>query len=143
MKVGIVLESLNNRQDFVCAVGSLDDAHSYYIIKEQLSPHILEVNLPILTIDQIYHFDGVLICFNLEHVKKAINSIRCDKIIYYMDNIDYVKDPDYLYNIRVLRDPRVKLITPSYTYSTILKNYINKDNIVVENYNIPEMLERV
>jgi hypothetical protein len=143
MRVGILLESLTNRQDFICSLSKLDDKYNYYIIREQLSPSVVNINLPILSLDKIYFFDGLVICFNLEHVKKLVNSLMVSNIVYYVDNIDFTKDIDYISNIKTLNNDKVAIVCPTKSYSHIMSNYINKTNTVVENYNIPAMIEKV
>ena len=143
MKIGIVLESLTNRQEFVASICSLKETENHYVIREQLSEQLISVNMPMLSIDKIYVFDGIVVCFDLEHVKKAVNSMTVKGIAYYFDSLDYVKNIDYISNIKALNDDRVFLFTPSIAYSNMLSLYVNKKNEVVPKYNIPEMVERV
>lgn len=106
--------------------------------KELDSPFI-QTNFSIMNISELYSFRGLAISTNIENTKQLINAcIDADKVFYVWD-LDFTKNTNYIDNLSVFINKEIDLVTRSLDYSQEIENFCNRTPVVIENLNIMEI----
>ena len=117
----------NNKDDFIVFV-------------ENLSKFAMQPNFGLMSIDEIWSFDGLLVATSIStslQVQKATNN---SKKYFYVWDLEWTRPHghDFLYNIEAFKN--INLIARSGEQAEAIKNYCNIDvSGIVEDFNLQEL----
>lgn len=102
-------------------------------------PPFIQTNFSIMNISELYSFGGLAISTNIENTKTLIKSCINANKIFYVWELEFIKNKNYLDNLSVFNNKEIELITRSKEYSDEIKNLCNRKSSVIENFNIKEI----
>lgn len=149
-KVGIILNSLASSELAFFSVNSLnrfvvnDVSHDAVIFISEIAKPCLKPLFSIQNMVDMWSFEGTLIGTNINDGKFMINApIRATKILYMYD-LEWLRrgKNNFLYNIDVMRNPKLKLVARTQEHANLIENYCNRqvDAIIANIFNIEEFL---
>lgn len=101
--------------------------NSYTIFFENAAPCFSSVVAPIMNVSELKHFRGRAIHFTLSSPRFTLNSIYQVETILYSYDLDWLSShPDYISNVKLYRNDKLKLVTRSDSYANLLSKYCNK-----------------
>tara|TARA_R110000824_G_scaffold9366_1_gene41885 strand:- start:1238 stop:1693 length:456 start_codon:yes stop_codon:yes gene_type:complete len=146
MKTGIVVGDLGPSQLSYYVIRNCNDEltrnnkDDFVVFVENLSRFAMQPNFGLMSIDEIWSFNGLLIATSIStalQVKKATNN---SKKYFYVWDLEWTRPHghDFLYNIEAFKD--IDLIARSEEHAKAIKNYCNRDVVgIVEDFNLQEL----
>ncbi len=86
------------------------------------------ISFPYLNVTECLHFSGKLIgttLFSLGYITKSLKKIDAYAFLYDLPWLNGFTD--YMANIKLLRNPDLKLLTRSEDYAKMVRNYTNRE----------------
>jgi hypothetical protein len=149
LKLGIFVDDMNVSERNYCLIEQLNqisyrngcDTRIFY---RNLTPPCIELNCASMPSSEVYAFNnGVLITTNIETTIIAARSPISSKIIFYVDDIEWIRNGkyDYFHNLQAYGSKYVTLISKSQQYADCLYNYCNRRTRVVPKYYLEGILQ--
>lgn len=118
--------------------------NSYTVFFENAAPCFSSVIAPIMNVSELKHFRGRAIHFTLSSPRFTLNSIYQVETILYSYDLDWLSGhPDYISNVQLYRNDKLKLVTRSDSYANLLSKYCNKhverkelEKLMLEEHNV-------
>jgi hypothetical protein len=144
LKLGIFLDDMNVSERNYCFITQLNQVNcDTRIFYRNLTQPCIELKCSIMPSSEVYAFNnGVLITTNIETTIIAAKAPISSKIIFYVDDIEWMRNRkyDYFHNLQAYSNKYVTLISKSQHYADCLYNYCNRQSRVVPNYNLERIL---
>lgn len=146
-KVGIILDDLNPSELSYLTVGYLNslvekNIADPIIFTENISKPYIKPRFAVMNISEIASFDGVLISTNLSSTASMIRAVNGAKKIFYAHQLEWMKKQNFLGNVSIYRDKRVKLVAPSMEYAKAIQNYSNRTpDVIIEGFNVSAIMQ--
>lgn len=136
MNVGLILPHLSIAQIKDEVFNIIDrysqGKNSYSIFFENTSPNYRMSLAPLMNISDSKFFSGRLISFSLSTIEYALKSPNLVEPILYVYDLEWLRgQTDYVKNISIYRNPRLRVCTRSADYKRLLDNYANINSTVV------------
>lgn len=132
VKIGIVLNNLYVNQ---LAYDVLSQEHENYdisIFYEENTPVLIPPKGAIYLLHEIFSYDGLLIATNLDHASLISKCVKSFTKVFYVWDLEWIRNKkDFISNINIYRNNNLILVTPSEDYRRELKNYCNRDSVVL------------
>lgn len=140
--IGVVLNNLGPNQLAYFAIKSVNRANlNVSLFYENMALPCLDVNAPIMTINEIWPFKGTLIATSID------TAIRINKVVGEISRIFYVYDlewirnkTNFIYNMEAFHS-NIEIIARSNEHAKLIENYSNrKVSRVVSYFEIDKMI---
>lgn len=106
---------------------------------KDLDRPFIQTDFSIMNISELYSFRGLAISTNIENTKQLINAcLDADKVFYVWD-LEFIRNKNYIENLSIFRSSEIDIITRSEDYSKEIQNFCNRKPSVIEHLNIPEI----
>lgn len=149
LNVGIILDNLGPNQKAFSAIKQINnDIESgtdvnYTIFYRNMSQPCLHPDCSVMNINEIWHFNGVLIATDIEGallLSKVVNeSIK----IFYVYDLEWIRPGknNFFHNIKAFRDEKIQLVVRSNDYFYPVENYSNRQiDGVIPHFNIKAII---
>ncbi len=149
MNIGLILPHLSIAQikDEVVDIinkNSQQGKNSYSIFFENTSPNYRMVLAPLMNISDSKFFKGRLITFSLSTIQYALNSPNLVEPVLYVYDLEWLRGhTDFVKNVSIYRNPKLKIYTRSEDYADLLNKYANikvevksLEKLMTENENV-------
>lgn len=90
-----------------------------------------------------YFYGGVLLATNLKTLKTVVNLSSNAKKYFYVNDLEWLREEkDFMDNVSMMNNPKIKLIARSESHAKAIKNYCNVSPVaIIENWNYKELLK--
>lgn len=148
MRVGIVLNNLGVNQQAFMAISYANTLIKNNIINDislfycDNSPFVIKSVAAAFNVDKAYQFDGLLITNDI-YTASLIHSTNARKILYLWD-LEWLRGKgSYISNLNILKNKDYTIMCRSPYHAKVIENYCGVKPIIVPNFNIPMMLEKL
>ena len=146
-KIGIILGDLSASQLAYYAIKNVNDCvgsdnYDFVIFFESAATSILQPEASIMSVNEIFGFDGILISTSVSTTLSMINTFAKDKYFYVWD-LEWTRrhGKDFHYLIQAYNNKDVKLIARSEEHALAIENYCNrKVEHIVNNFNLKKIV---
>ena len=146
-KIGIILEDLSASQLSYYVIKNINeyvgsDDYDFVIFFENSATSILQPDVSIMSINEIWGFDGALISTSISTTLSMINAFAKSKYFYVWD-LEWVRrhGKDFHYLIQAYNNKDVKLIARSKDHALAIENYCNrKVDHVINNFDLKKIV---
>lgn len=121
-------------------IGYKDDAAIFF---EQIAMPILQPLCGTMCINELMSFKGTLITSTIDNTAMSLarNSRKNNKIILYLWDLEWMRGKsDYRYNYSVLNSVD-QIFVRSQEHGRAIENYVGKPPMVLEEFNIVEIIK--
>ena len=143
-KIGIIHKDWRNSD---CAYWALNSTNSIVdktniditLFYEDLPDFVIPPATGSMNFHDIWGFDGLTIATNLDQANALSKVVGNHPKIFYVWDLEFLKDGkrNFLYNVNIYRNPRLKLVTRSEDHAKCLSNYCNrKVDSIIENFDL-------
>jgi len=144
-KLGIILPSLYNSQLAYTAIQNINRLViknvDCCIFQEDIAPPICKAYCGVFGASEIFNYDGLAISTTFSSAYTIKKAVKLAKRILYIWEIEWLKHKNFLYNITILQDPAIELISPI-GYADIIKNYCNRMPVVIDDLDIGAIYDK-
>lgn len=145
--IGVIMESLSSSQLAFYVLHGLNNI-SYNsnhfdctIFLENLDRPCIPNLCSIMELTQIWNFHGFLISTTIDNTVYSLKAATNAKKIFYIWDLEWLRHKkDYKYNLSILRNPNLSLVTRSDDYANITENYCGIKPRVIERFNFGELI---
>ncbi len=127
--IGVILPHLGPSQlahEVITKVNAERGCYSLYY--EGLYPAYTRIHSSLMNITESKYFSGRLISTTLSSAEYTLFSLQHIELIYYCYDLEFLRGKtDYIHNISIYRNPKLKLFTRCESYAKILSDYCNKE----------------
>ena len=146
-KIGIILEDLSASQLSYYVIKNINeyvgsDNYDFVIFFENSATSILQPDVSIMSISEIWGFDGTLISTSISTTLSMINAFAKSKYFYIWD-LEWVRrhGKDFHYLIQAYNNKDVKLIARSKEHALAIENYCNrKVDHIINNFDLKKIV---
>jgi hypothetical protein len=138
MKIGILVDNLSASQK---AFAILSNPNRCYIFCRDISPTCIDSNRMISCWHDAYSFDGKILSTSLESTRFAL-TLPVSEVYYYVWDLEWLRPfkNNYIDNLNIIHDPKVKLIARSESHKKAIELYSNKTvNQIIENFSYEQL----
>jgi hypothetical protein len=149
-KIGIILEDLSASQLSYYVIKNINeyvgsDNYDFVIFFENSATSILQPDVSIMSISEIWGFDGTLISTSISTTLSMINTFAKSKYFYVWD-LEWVRGhgKDFHYLIQAYNNKDVELIARSKEHALAVENYCNrKVDHVINNFDLKKIMRTI
>ena len=146
-KIGIILEDLSASQLSYYVIKNINeyvgsDNYDFVIFFENSATSILQPDVSIMNINEIWGFDGALISTSISTTLSMVNAFAKSKYFYIWD-LEWVRrhGKDFHYLIQAYNNRDVELIARSKENALAIENYCNrKIDHVINNFDLKKIV---
>ena len=146
-KIGIILEDLSASQLSYYVIKNINeyvgsDNYDFVIFFENSATSILQPDVSIMSINEIWGFDGALISTSISTTLSMINTFAKSKYFYVWD-LEWARrhGKDFHYLIQAYNNKDVELIARSKEHALAIENYCNrKVDHVTNNFDLKKIV---
>jgi hypothetical protein len=145
MNVGIIVPHMGASQISFTIIKEMDKikAHDKILFFENLMSSIIKPSCAMLCVNELGHFKGNLITTNIENTLLALNicNRKAVRIYFYVWDLEWIRRNrgNYLYNLPAYKDVNHLIVRSNYHVGPV-ENYSNRKPIVIEDFNLEEIL---
>ena len=146
-QIGIMLSNLGSSQLAFYAIQhanklAAENKADVALFYDTLVKPIIRPQTSIMNCVEVYDFPGLKIATQLHHASCLINVIFPGTIVYYVWDLEWLRgNTDYMRNMNILRNERLKLVARSESHAKNIENYCNKSVVaIVEDVNLEQFL---
>lgn len=132
--IGIILPNLEMNQlafETIYAINkeiASNNGYDYRIFFEDLSARCIDPMCATMNSSEVHSYDGLLISTTLDNTKTALRAVGKIERVFLVWDLEFVRNPsNYIENMKIYRDPRIKLVARSTDHAKVLANYINRN----------------
>lgn len=142
---GVIVNSLESSQLNYLTIQQgnalVAHGHDFVVFYENLFPAFLKPNFAVMNTSEIWKFRGNLIATNLAHANQLIKVKNILKKYFYVYDLEWLRGhKNFVENIRTYRNTELTLACRSEEHAKIIENYCNRKPLIVENFDIPQLL---
>lgn len=123
-KYGLILPNLRNSQITYLGINQCNAYKNAVVFYMEESPPCVPLNVCTMHVHEIWNFDGTLIATNLNGAELCIK--RGGNHIFYVNELEWLKNQNYLKNYALYNNPSLKLVTRTDSYVRYIENYCNR-----------------
>lgn len=146
-KIGICIDNLNTSQlsylttlNANIALNKLS-TRDICVFFENISDICMYPLFARMNISEIWNFDDLLITTNLKNTELAIKCMTPRKKIFYVWELEFLKDKDYIKNLNIYRNKEIELVAPSDEYAKAIEKYCNITPKVIPDFDIERIID--
>ena len=148
-KFGVILDDLTMSQKTFLAITQInkrvqeDLSFDAVIFTKNMAIPCIRPKCANVFIQEIAHYDGMLIATDLDSAMIMIKSVNRAKKAFYVWDLEWIRrSKDFLENMNVYRSPEIKLVARSETHAKEIEKYSGrKVEAVVDDFNLDKLLE--
>ena len=131
--IGIILPNLEMSQLAFETINTINqeistnNGYDYRIFFENLSARCLDVMCSTMNLSEVYSYDGLIISTTLDNTRTSLNAVGNLQRAFLVWDLEFIRNQNnFVENLKIYRDPRLKLITRSNDHDKVLMNYTNR-----------------
>lgn len=131
-KIGIVLPYLYTSDLAFQVLSQTSNKYDFSVFYEETSMPVVYPSCGIFSANEIFNYDGVLIGTTISNALSVAKTLKPTRKYFYIWDLEWLRSyKNYFYNLSAYQNPKLTLITPSEDYRKEIKNYANRDSIVM------------
>lgn len=143
---GVILPSLHSSQLSYLAIKQgnsiVANGDDFVIFYENLHPACLKPDFAIMQTVEIWKFRGNLIATNLSHAAQLLHVKNHIKKFFYVWDLEWLRgNKNFLENIKIYRNEELTLLCRSKEHAKRIEDYCNRHPIIIEDFNIGEIIK--
>lgn len=131
--IGIILPNLEMNQLAFETIYTINkeiasnNGYDYRIFFEDLSARCIDPMCATMNSSEVHSYDGLLISTTLDNTRTSLKAIGKIERAFFVWDLEFVRnEKNYIENLKIYRDPRIKLIARSEDHAKVLMNYSNR-----------------
>lgn len=131
--IGIILPNLEMSQLSFETIYTINkeiasnNGYDYRIFFEDLSARCIDPMCATMNSSEIHSYDGLLISTTLDNTKASLRTVGKVERVFLVWDLEFIRGQNnYIENIKIYRDPRIKLVARSIDHAKVIANYTNR-----------------
>ncbi len=146
-KIGICVKQLDSSQLSYVLISRINNLLlerpdlDIVLFYENMGSPCMNTLFACMNISEIWNFNGLLISTNIETTELSIKCLSPERKIFYVWELEFLSNKNYLSNLETYRNKDISLVTCSNSYCSELENYCNRTAKVIEDFNLKELID--
>lgn len=145
LQLGVLLPYLGSSQLAYLAINQI---HNYklanpadcVIFYNQLDEPCMPLSVSRMNRVELWNYGGNLVVTNLDDAETGLNLVGINSLTFYVWDLEWLRGKsDFIKNIAVYRNPKLRLVCRSDSHADAIENYCNRRPEVISDFNLEEM----